>query len=81
MKLYRKRNMHTSREIAKARAELTIASDRFDCDPELLCQMKKELLHILAKYIDSENDCLKIHLNIVCEGKWGISYDKTIQIK
>lgn len=70
-----------SGEIARARTELTIASDRMDCGPEELTQMRKEIVNILAKYLNLEENAFKIRLDIVHEINQGVQDVKTIQIK
>ncbi len=71
----------TSGEIAKARTELTIASDRLDCNPEDMQQMRSEVLNVLTKYLRLDETVFEIRMDFVYEinrGKWDV---KTIQIK
>lgn len=81
MNIYRNQLLRTSGEIAKARAELAVASDRLDCSAEDTQQMQTEIVNILSKYLNLDNEIFEIHLNIVYEIKRGIRDVKTIQIK
>lgn len=81
MNIYRDRILLTSGEIAKARAELAVTSDRLDCSAEDIQQMQKEIVNILSKYLNLEHEIFEIHMNIVYEIKRGIRDVKTIQIK
>lgn len=81
MNICRDRILRTSGEIAKARAELTIASDRLDCSQEDTRQMQKEIVNILSKYMNLDKNIFEIRMNIVYEIKRGIRDVKTIQIK
>lgn len=81
MKRIRKQVSYTSREIAKTRAGLTVAADRMDCSPELFSQMRHELYGILSKYINTDDDNVRIQLTFFYRMKRGISDAKTIQIK
>ena len=68
--------------VARARAELTIASDRLDCSQEELRQMRKEIVNILSKYLNLDSDRFRrCGPDIVYEIKQGVQDVKTIQIK
>lgn len=67
--------------IARARAELTIASDRLDCSQEELQQMRKEIVTILSRYLNLDSDRFEVRMDIVYEIKQGVQDVKTIQIK
>ncbi|MCD8021676.1 MAG: cell division topological specificity factor MinE [Lachnospiraceae bacterium] len=75
------RNMLTSGEIAKTRAQLAVSGDRMDCNPEQLYRMRQEITDVLAKYLNTDDDCLEIRINFQYRRKRGISDVKTIQIK
>ncbi len=81
MNIYRNNVLRTSGEIAKARAELTVASDRLGCGQEDMQQMQKEIVNILSKYMKLDNGIFSVRMNIVYEIKRGIRDVKTIQIK
>lgn len=81
MNIYRAQSMQTSGEIAKARAQATIAGDRISCNPEELQQMQKELVNILSKYMNLDHQVFEIKMNIIYEVNRGIQDVKTIQIK
>ena len=71
----------TSGGIAKARAKLTVASDRLDCSPEELESMRYEIADILSRYMNLDNGVFEIRMNIVYGSNRGIQDVKTIQIK
>lgn len=81
MRNRRKGYLHTSREIAKARAELTVASDRLGCHQEELGQLRREILDTLSKYLNPDLDIFEIRMDFVYERKQGVQDVKTIQIK
>lgn len=81
MNIYRHGIRRKSGEIARARAELAIASDRMGCGPEELTQMRKEIVNILSKYLNLDENAFKIRLDIVHEIHQGVQDVKTIQIK
>lgn len=70
----------TSGKIAKNRARLTVASDRLDCAPEELQQMKKEISDIVSRYLNL-NDTFEIRMELIQEINQGVQDVKTIQIK
>ncbi|MFR8548647.1 MAG: cell division topological specificity factor MinE [Lachnospiraceae bacterium] len=78
---HRKNCLNTSGKIAKARAKLLVASDRLSCNQDEFCQMKKEVLEILSKYLNLEKDVFEIRMDIVCTARQGVQDVKTIQIK
>ena len=67
--------------VARARVELTIASDRLDCSQEELRQMRKEIVNILSRYLNLDSDRFEVRMDIVYEIKQGVQDVKTIQIK
>lgn len=77
----RKNALNTSGKIAKARTKLLIASDRLSCNEDELCQMRKEVLDILSKYLNLDKDVYEIQMKIVCKSRRGAQDVKTIQIK
>lgn len=71
----------TSGKIAKARAELTIASDRIDCSQDETEQMRREIADILSKYMNLDRELFEIRIEIIGRTKRGARDVKTIQIK
>ena len=71
----------TSGKIAKARTELTIASDRLGCSQEEAAQMRREILDILAKYMNLDKEMFEIRMEIIRRARQGVRDVKTIQIK
>ncbi len=89
MKRNPKRTFLTSGEIAKERTGLTVSADRLDSRPERMDELRREVTAVLAKYINTEDDNLKVSITFACDtirksgqiGKRGRSDVKTIQIK
>lgn len=71
----------TSGKIAKARTELTIASDRIDCSQDETEQMRAEIAGILSKYMNLDKELFEIRIEIIGRTKRGVRDVKTIQIK
>ena len=46
------RRQATSAKTARERLQLVLAHDRCDLSPELLDQMRKEILEVVAKYVE-----------------------------
>ena len=46
------RRQSTSAKTARERLQLVLAHDRCDLSPELLDQMRKEILEVVAKYVE-----------------------------
>ena len=63
MNICRNQLLRTSGEIAKARAELAVASDRLDCSVEDTQQMQTEIVNILSKYLNLDNEIFEIELS------------------
>lgn len=80
MERSRKSRKMTSKDIAKMRLEQTLAADYFECAPEQLENMKKEILEILSRYMNLY-DTKEIQLSFTQEIKQGVQYVKTVQIK
>ncbi|MCC8106495.1 MAG: cell division topological specificity factor MinE [Clostridiales bacterium] len=89
MKKIAKSIFHTSGEIAKTRTELTVSADRLDSSPDRMDELRREMTGVLAKYINIENDSIRICITFARDSipesgvvrKRGISDVKTIQIK
>ena len=81
MSLHRDHFIRTSVKIAKARAKLTIASDRLNCNQDEMRQMQEEMINILSKYVDMSEDMFEVRMDIVCRTERGVQDVKTIQIK
>ena len=56
------RGSENSSDIAKNRLKLAITSDRAVCSPELMEQMKMDIVAVISKYLDIDTDGLDIKL-------------------
>ncbi|MCK8825605.1 cell division topological specificity factor MinE [Fuchsiella alkaliacetigena] len=52
-----------SKDLAKERLKLVLIHDKINISPELLEEMKEELLEVVSKYIEVEANRLSIDLN------------------
>lgn len=59
MDLFRKKS---SGDIAKDRLKLLLVSDRANCSPELMEQIKNDIIAVISKYMDIEADGLDIQI-------------------
>ena len=46
----------SSSDIAKNRLKVAITSDRAVCSPELMDQMKNDIIQVISKYLDIDTD-------------------------
>ena len=49
-----------SSDVAKNRLKLAITSDRAVCSPELMEQMKNDIIEVISKYVDVDTEGLDI---------------------
>ena len=49
--------------IAKDRLKLVLVSDRAGCSPEIMEQIKKDIITVISKYIEIDADDVEIALN------------------
>jgi len=54
------KNSESSSDIAKNRLKVAITSDRAVCSPELMEQMKNDIIEVISKYIEIDKDGLDI---------------------
>ena len=52
----------TSGEIARERLELVLGYDRAKVSPQLLREMKDDLINVISQYIDIDRDRVEINL-------------------
>ena len=57
--LFRKK---TSGEVAKDRLKLLLLSDRANCSPELMEQIKNDIIQVISKYMDIDAQGLDIQI-------------------
>ena len=54
------KSSESSSNIAKNRLKVAITSDRAVCSPELMEQMKNDIIKVISKYVDIDTDGLDI---------------------
>lgn len=52
-----------SKEVAKQRLRLVLVQDRAGCSPELLSALRQELLAVISKYLEVEEEGVEIRLS------------------
>lgn len=57
----------SSKNVAKERLQFILIQDRIKLSPDEMEEMKKELLTVLSKYIDVDEEKIKMNLNR-CDG-------------
>lgn len=56
------KSSESSSDIAKSRLKLAITSDRAVCSPELMEQMKNDIIQVISKYVDIDMKGLDIRV-------------------
>lgn len=54
------KSSENSSDIAKNRLKVAITSDRAVCSPELMEQMKNDIIEVISKYLDVDTEGLDI---------------------
>lgn len=52
----------SSGNVAKDRLKLVLVSDRANCSPELMEQIKNDIIRVLSKYVEIDQDGLDIKI-------------------
>lgn len=52
----------SSSNIAKDRLKLVLVSDRANCSPEIMEQIKNDIIHVISKYVEIDLDGLDIKI-------------------
>ena len=52
----------SSGNIAKDRLKLVLVSDRANCSPEIMEQIKNDIIHVISKYIEIDLEGLDIKI-------------------
>lgn len=52
----------TSSNVAKDRLKLVLVSDRANCSPEIMEQMKNDIIKVLSKYVEIDMEGLDIKI-------------------
>jgi cell division topological specificity factor len=61
-RIFNTRPEPTSREDVKTRLKLVLAHDRMDFPPSLLESMRQDILAVLERYVELEDECLEFAL-------------------
>jgi cell division topological specificity factor len=56
------RSQPTSREMAKDRLQLVVVQDRVKMSPEVMNRMKDDLIQVISKYVEIDEDGINISL-------------------
>lgn len=59
MDLFKKKN---SGDVARDRLKLLLVSDRANCSPELMEQIKNEIIQVLSKYMEIDTEGLDVQV-------------------
>lgn len=59
MDLFKKKS---SGDVAKDRLKLLLVSDRANCSPEMMEQIKNDIIQVISKYMDIDTDALNIQI-------------------
>lgn len=52
----------TSGNVAKDRLKLVLVSDRANCSPDLMEQIKNDIINVLSKYVEIDKEGLDIKI-------------------
>lgn len=52
----------SSSNVAKDRLKLVLVSDRAHCSPEIMEQIKNDIIHVISKYVEIDLDGLDIKI-------------------
>lgn len=52
----------TSSNVAKDRLKLVLVSDRANCSPEIMEQMKNDIINVISKYVEIDTEGLDIKI-------------------
>jgi cell division topological specificity factor len=61
-RLFARFSTKSSRVTAKQRLQLILAHDRSDLDPQMLDKMRQEILAVVSRYVEIEQDGLEFSL-------------------
>lgn len=56
------RGNQKSRSVAKERLQLVLVHDRTDISPQVLEQLKDELIAVISKYVDIDRELVQVQL-------------------
>ena len=59
----------SSSHVAKDRLKMVLVSDRANCSPDVLEQIKKDLIFVLSKYVEIDLEGLDIKIGYETDGK------------
>ena len=52
----------TSGDIAKDRLKLVLVSDRANCSPDIMEMIKNDIIQVISKYMEIDEDGMEIHI-------------------
>ncbi len=62
MNIFRLFRKKTSGNIAKDRLKLLLISDRANCSPEIMEMIKNDVIKVISKYMEIDEDGMEIHI-------------------
>ena len=70
MKFWRIFRRRASGNIARDRLKVVLVSDRANCSPAVIENIREDLLNVLAKYVRSEERRVGKECNLSCRSRW-----------
>jgi cell division topological specificity factor len=62
-RVFGRENDHTSKNIATERLRLVLMHDRLDLTPQMMDSMRKDILKVIADYLEIDEDKMEIALH------------------
>jgi len=58
----------SSKDVAKSRLKFVLMQDRMNCSPEVLEMMKTDILKVIAKYVEIDENEMDIQISAPTDG-------------
>ncbi|MCR4803882.1 MAG: cell division topological specificity factor MinE [Lachnospiraceae bacterium] len=63
----------SSGSVAKDRLKLVLVSDRANCSPEIMEQMKNDIIQVISKYMEIDMEAMDIKISTTESDETGVS--------